>query len=91
MDLRSAGMYKSALLKHKSKLREALEKRYPELMKLLDKYLGRNQCPFCKKRFKAKYALFKHLQASRCGAILQVLYRKIREKAPEKEILKVIT
>jgi len=83
-------MYLSALLRKKGKLYESLRNRYPELLKHLEKRLKERKCPFCGRKFKTKYALFKHLYKSSCALSLISLIDYIKKGEKEKELLRVL-
>jgi len=89
--VKSESAYISALLERRGSLYEKLRKRYPRLVSYFEEKLNQYECPFCRRRFKTKYALFKHLlHSSPCSKLLLVLVEKLRSNEEEKEVLRVV-
>jgi len=89
--VRSESTYVSALLRQRGPVYERLKKRYPNLVRYFEEKLKQYECPLCKKKFKTKYALYKHLlHSSPCSKLLLVLVEKLMENAEEREVLKVV-
>jgi len=67
---------------------DLLRKRYPTVMRFIEELIKDNTCPFCKKRFKTRYALYNHIKSSkRCSMVLRTLIEKLMERAEEDELL----
>lgn len=91
MNLRSEGHYLAAILFKRGKLYDALEMRYPRFMKLLRRFIDSNQCPFCRRQFATKFALYKHLKQSACGAALYKIVDLLAERVDEDQLLRWVT
>jgi len=65
-----------------------IKRAYPKIFMYFNDCIKRNECPVCHKRFKTKYALYRHLHySSNCRKILYTLVELIRKHVPEKELL----
>jgi len=91
MKLRGEGHYVSALLHQRGRLYDVLAKRYPNVVARIRSYIEQNTCPFCRKRFATKYALYKHLSSTGCGQALHRLIELLAERVDEEELLRWIS
>jgi len=89
--MRSYSMYANAILKRRGWVYRLLASRYPRLIADINRYVDDLTCPFCKSKFKTRYALYKHLNSSGvCSKILERLVELIRDKVNEEEMLEVL-
>lgn len=89
--VKSESAYISAILDRRGPVYEKLRKRYPRLLGYIEERVRRYECPFCKRVFKAKFALYRHLMySSPCSKLLLLLVDKLRENADEEELLRVL-
>jgi len=86
--LRSEGHYISAILFKRGKVYNSLATRYPRFIALIQRFIDNNQCPFCRKQFSTKFALYKHLKQSSCGTALYKIVELLAEKVDEDQLLR---
>jgi len=73
------------------KYKRFIMRAYPKISMYISKCIEQHECPICHKRFKTKYALYKHLHhSSTCRKVLYTLIDLIRRHVPEKELLREI-
>jgi len=89
--VKSESAYISAILDRRGPVYEKLKRKYPRLLEYIEERIRNYECPFCRRGFKAKFALFKHLlHSSPCSKLLLLLVERLRENADEEELLRVL-
>ena len=70
-------------------LKRFIMKNYPRMFQYIAMHINNKECPVCHRRFKTRYALYKHLHhRASCRETINKLISLIRRHVPENEVLK---